>query len=76
VSFAQAVIYWLKLGFISFGGPAGQISMMHQELVEKRCGISEHRLGDCRISNDRLYFFAACIIKECKFLYKIAFYEK
>ena len=36
-------MYWLKLGFISFGGPAGQISMMHQELVEKRRLISEHR---------------------------------
>lgn len=43
VSFLEAVIYWLKLGFISFGGPAGQISMMHQELVEKRRWISEHR---------------------------------
>ncbi len=39
----EAVVYWLKLGFISFGGPAGQISMMHQELVEKRRWISEHR---------------------------------
>ncbi|NOX09904.1 MAG: chromate efflux transporter [Gammaproteobacteria bacterium] len=39
----EAVIYWIKLGFISFGGPAGQISMMHQELVEKRRWISEHR---------------------------------
>lgn len=43
VSFLEAVIYWLKLGFISFGGPAGQISMMHQELVERRRWISEQR---------------------------------
>ena len=43
VSFWEAVIYWIKLGFISFGGPAGQISMMHQELVEKRRWISEQR---------------------------------
>ena len=43
VSFREAFLYWLKLGFISFGGPAGQISIMHQELVEKRRWISEHR---------------------------------
>jgi len=43
VSLLEALAYWLKLGFISFGGPAGQISMMHQELVERRRWISEHR---------------------------------
>ncbi|MBF8270766.1 MAG: chromate transporter [Gammaproteobacteria bacterium] len=43
MSFREAFLYWLKLGFISFGGPAGQISIMHQELVEKRRWISEHR---------------------------------
>jgi len=43
VSLMQAFWYWLKLGFISFGGPAGQIALMHQELVEKRRWISEHR---------------------------------
>ena len=42
-SFKEFFLYWLKLGFISFGGPAGQISMMHQELVEKKRWISEHR---------------------------------
>lgn len=43
VTLTEASKYWLKLGFISFGGPAGQISMMHQELVERRRWISEHR---------------------------------
>ncbi len=35
--------YWLKLGCISFGGPAGQISLMHEELVERSRWISERR---------------------------------
>ncbi|QXI48525.1 chromate efflux transporter [Pseudomonas anuradhapurensis] len=43
VSLFEAFLFWLKLGFISFGGPAGQISMMHQELVERRRWISEKR---------------------------------
>ncbi len=42
-SFAEALRFWLKLGFISFGGPGGQIAIMHGELVEKRRWISEER---------------------------------
>jgi len=53
VSFAEAVRFWLKLGFISFGGPAGQIAIMHQELVERRRWISEkrflHALNYCMV---------------------------
>jgi chromate transporter len=43
VSFWQAFVFWLKLGFISFGGPAGQIALMHRELVDNRRWISERR---------------------------------
>ena len=43
ISFAEAFLFWLKLGFISFGGPAGQIAVMHQELVDRRRWISERR---------------------------------
>jgi chromate transporter len=43
VSFNEAFRFWLKLGFISFGGPAGQIAIMHSELVERRRWISEQR---------------------------------
>ena len=42
-SFREAFKFWLKLGFISFGGPTGQIAIMHQELVEKRKWISNTR---------------------------------
>ena len=40
---AEAFRYWLKLGFVSFGGPAGQIAIMHRELVDERRWISERR---------------------------------
>jgi len=42
-TFREALRFWLKLGFISFGGPAGQIAIMHTELVEKKRWIEEHR---------------------------------
>jgi chromate transporter len=52
-SFREAFRFWLKLGFISFGGPTGQIAMMHAELVEKRKWISEarflHALNYCML---------------------------
>lgn len=40
-SIKEATLYWLKLGFISFGGPAAQISMMHDEIVEKKKWIDD-----------------------------------
>ena len=53
VTLGQAVVYWLKLGFISFGGPAGQIAIMHHDLVEKKRWISEkrflHALNYCMV---------------------------
>ena len=42
-TFWQAFLYWLRLGFISFGGPAGQIALMHEDLVERKRWISERR---------------------------------
>jgi len=42
-SFNEAFWFWLKLGFISFGGPAGQIAIMHEFLVEKKKWISDSR---------------------------------
>jgi chromate transporter len=53
VSLSQAFWYWLKLGLISFGGPAGQISIMHHDLVERKRWISEkrflHALNYCMV---------------------------
>jgi chromate transporter len=43
VDFATALRFWFKLGFINFGGPAGQIAIMHRELVEQRKWLSEER---------------------------------
>jgi chromate transporter len=43
VSFAQAVRVWAKIGLLSFGGPAGQVALMHKELVEERRWIDEER---------------------------------
>src|SRR3712207_1454009 len=43
VSFREGLRFWVKLGFISFGGPAGQIAIMHRELVERRRWLSEER---------------------------------
>jgi chromate transporter len=52
-SFGEAFLFWLKLGFISFGGPTGQIAVMHAELVEKKKWISEarflHALNYCML---------------------------
>ena len=49
----EAVSYWFKLGLLSFGGPAGQIAMMHQDLVEKKRWISDkrflHALNYCMV---------------------------
>ncbi|MEO7773204.1 MAG: chromate efflux transporter [Steroidobacteraceae bacterium] len=53
VPFGQALCFWFRLGFISFGGPAGQIAILHQELVERRRWISEkrflHALNYCMV---------------------------
>lgn len=53
VSFSEAFRFWLQLGFISFGGPAGQIAIMHRELVERRRWVSEkrflHALNFCMV---------------------------
>lgn len=41
ISFKEALKFWVKLGFINFGGPAGQIAIMHREIVDARKWISE-----------------------------------
>ncbi len=53
IPFGEAVRLWLKIGWLSFGGPAGQIALMHRELVERRRWISEarflHALNYCML---------------------------
>jgi chromate transporter len=52
-TFKEALWFWFKLGFISFGGPGGQIGIMHQFLVEQKKWISEskflHALNYCML---------------------------
>src|SRR5437899_11611842 len=43
VTLTRASLYWLKLGFVNFGGPTGQIAIMHRDLVERKRWISEDR---------------------------------
>ena len=43
VGFWEAFWFWVKLGFINFGGPAGQIAIMHRELVERKRWVSEQQ---------------------------------
>ncbi len=43
VTFKRAALWWVKLGFINFGGPAGQIAVMHDEIVDKRRWLSHER---------------------------------
>ena len=53
LTLGTALLFWFKLGFISFGGPAGQIALMHTELVERRRWISDtrflHALNYCML---------------------------
>ena len=52
-TFREAFRFWLKLGFVSFGGPTGQIAMMHTEVVEKKKWVGErhflHALNFCML---------------------------
>ena len=51
--FAEALRFWAKLGWINFGGPAGQIAIMHDELVDRRRWVAEssflHGLNYCML---------------------------
>jgi chromate transporter len=45
-SFGEAARFWFRLGFISFGGPAGQIAILHREVVERRRWLDERAFTD------------------------------
>ena len=53
VPFREAILVWLKIGFVNFGGPAGQIALMHRILVEEKKWVSEarflHALNYCML---------------------------
>lgn len=53
IKFTEAFLYWFKLGFINFGGPAGQIAIMHHDIVEKKRWVSDarflHALNFCML---------------------------
>src|SRR5229473_3567246 len=53
VGFREALAYWVRLGFISFGGPAGQIAIMQRDLVDRKKWISQgrflHALSYCML---------------------------
>ncbi|MCM2270196.1 MAG: chromate transporter, partial [Thermoanaerobaculia bacterium] len=52
-TFREALAYWFRLGWVNFGGPAGQIALMHRDLVERRKWIGEgrflHALNFCML---------------------------
>ena len=52
-AFSEAILVWIKIGLLSFGGPTGQIGLMHRELVEKRRWVSDgrflHALNYCML---------------------------
>jgi Chromate transporter len=70
VSFSEAVRFWLKPGFISFGGPAWQISVMHQILIERKLWISEqHFFHALNYSLTLLLFEQEIVFHPCSIFY-------
>src|SRR5947207_15673688 len=65
VSLAEATRVWAKIGWLSFGGPAGQIALMHRELVERRRWISDARF---------LHALSYCMLLPCPEAQQLAIY--